>query len=86
MSFGRRQPAGFCGVERRRCVRQQVDVVALILLPTPGRVVNFSERGARLNIASPFGLPDTFALRFLGQTHRSRIVRRGGGHVGVQFL
>ena len=87
MSFGKRQPAGFCGVDRRRCNRQQADVVALILLPNlgtmPGRVVDFSASGARLKIASPFGLPDTFAL---GQTYRSRIARRGGGNVGVQFF
>ena len=90
MSFGKRQPAGFCGLDRRRYVRQQANAVALILLPTlgtiPGRVVDFSNSGAWLKVASPFGLPDTFELRFLGQTHRSRIVRRGVGHVGLQFI
>ena len=90
MPFGRRQPAGFCGVDRRRCVRQQANAVAIILLPMlgtiPGRVVDFSNSGAWLKIASPFGLPDTFELRFFGQTHRSRIVRRGSGHIGLQFI
>ena len=90
MSFGRREPAGFLGVERRGTVRTKTDATALVLLPTleriTGRVVDFSSNGARVDVASPYVLPSTFALRVHGQTYRASIVRRGGGHVGVQFI
>lgn len=90
MSFGRRQPTGYFGVERRGSVRQPADTSALILLPTlermTGRVVNHSSGGVRLDVPSPFGLPATFALRVRGRTHSVKVVRRGGGHVGLQFI
>jgi hypothetical protein len=90
MSFGRRQPAGFSGMERRGHVRHKTDATGLILVPTlermTGRVTDFSRSGARLEVASAFGLPVSFALRVQGQTYRARIVRRGSGHVGLRFF
>jgi hypothetical protein len=90
MSFGKRQPTGFRGVERRRGVREQTDVAAEILLPSGQtakcRVTDFSKNGARLSIASAFGLPNTFELRAPGRTYQVRIVRRFSGHVSVMFV
>jgi hypothetical protein len=66
------------------------DATALLLLPTlermTGRVVDCSSHGARVDVASPNVLPSSFALRVNGRTYRASIVRRGGGHVGVQFF
>ena len=90
MSFGKRQPIGFRGVERRRAAREKTDLTAHITLPTgqavKGRVAEFSKIGARLAVASAFGLPDTFALSAAGQTYQAEIVRRGVGHVAVKFV
>lgn len=90
MSFGRRQPTGFLGVERRRSVRKKINASALVLLPTlerlTGRVVDVSRHGARLDVMCSRVLPPTFALRVHGRTYPARVVRHGSGHVGVQFI
>jgi hypothetical protein len=66
-SFGKRQPSDFGGVERRREVREKTDVIAQIVLPTGQTakcsVIDYSNAGAGLVVASAFGLPETFELR-----------------------
>jgi hypothetical protein len=90
MAFGRRQPAGYFGLERRAASRRKTDASALILLPTlerlTGRIVDFSNRGARLEVTSAFGLPTAFALRVNGRTYQATVAHRGSGHVGLRFL
>jgi hypothetical protein len=90
MSFGKRQPTGFRGVERRRAVREQTDLTAHVTLPAGQtvkcRLTEFSKTGARLAVASAFGLPDTFALSAASQTYHGEIVRRGIGYVAVNFV
>ena len=90
MPFGKRQPTGFRGVERRRAVREKADISAHIVLPAGDlvkcRVANFSTDGALLAVPSAFGLPDTFELRGLRRNCHAHIVRRGIGHVAVLFV
>jgi hypothetical protein len=85
MSFGKRQPAGYRGVERRRAVREKADISAHIILPDGQlmkcRLWDLSSMGARLAV-SVFGLPETFELRVPGRQH---LVRRGIGHAAVVF-
>ena len=89
MSFGKRVPAAFRGVERRRKVREQSKVAAQIILPggqmVKCQVTDHSEGGARLSVASAFGLRDRVELRVAGRTYQARITRRGIGHAGVMF-
>ena len=90
MPFGKRQPTGYGGVERRRADRVHTALAAQILLPDyqslSCSITDYSPIGARLAIASAFGLPDVFRLRAGGATRRAQIIRRGVGHVGVAFL
>ena len=90
MSFGKRQRIGFSGVERRRVVREPTDAAAQIVLPTGQavqcHVTDFSKTGARLSVASAFGLPDVFDLWAAGRTYQVEVVRRGRGHVAVRFV
>jgi hypothetical protein len=90
MPFGKRQPTGYRGVERRRAVREKADISAHIVLPASHmvkcRVTNFSTCGALLAVPSAFGLPDAFELRGLGRNCHVRIVRRGVGHAAVVFV
>jgi hypothetical protein len=90
MSFGKRQPAGYRGVERRRAVREKANISAHIILPASEfvkcRITDHSSIGARLTVPSAFGLPDTFELRGPGWNYHVRVVRRGVGHVGVEFV
>jgi hypothetical protein len=89
MPFGKRQPTGYCGVERRRAVRIRTDLPAHILLPdyrsVSCLVTDYSPIGARLAVPSAFGLPDVFRLRAGGTYRWARIVRSGVGHVCVMF-
>lgn len=89
MLFGKREPTGYGGVERRRAVRVRTDLSAQILLPDHGSlkccVTDCSPIGARLALPSAFGLPDVFRLRAGGTTKRVRVIRRGAGHIGVTF-
>ena len=89
MSFGKRHPTGFGGVDRRRHARQPTDVPAQIMTPAgPARdcrVVDFSSAGARIALASAFGVPPEFELRAGGRVYLVRTVRRGKRDVGVMF-
>jgi len=88
MPFGKRQPVGYHGVERRRAAREKADISAHIVLPTTHlvkcRVTNFSTYGALLAVPSAFGLPDTFELRGLGRVAMPASCR-GIGHAAVVF-
>ena len=90
MSFGRRQPSGFCGVERRSYARLAADATALVVLPTlermSVRVVDLSNRGARLEVPSAFAMPTTLAFRTRGRPYRAKVIWSGRGHIGVQFI
>ena len=90
MPFGKRLPTGYGGVERRRADRVRTDLAAQILLPEYQllncSITDYSPIGARLAVASAFGLPDVFRLRAGGTTRRVQIIRRGVGHIGVTFL
>ena len=90
MFFGKRQPAGYRGFERRRAVREKADISTHIVLPAGQflkcRIADHSTIGARLTIRSAFGLPDTFELRGLGRNCHARVVRRGVGHAGIVFV
>jgi hypothetical protein len=90
MPFGKRQPTGYRGVERRRAVREKADISAHIVLPASHmvkcRVTNFSACGALLAVPSAFGLPDTFELRGLGRDCHVCVVRRGIGHAAVVLV
>jgi len=89
MPFGKRQPAGYCGVERRRHPREKVNLSARVLLPTghtiPCQISDISRGGARLSISAAFGMPESFELRFGGQVHHVSVTRRGIGQAAVQF-
>jgi hypothetical protein len=89
MPFGKRQPSGHYGVERRSADRVRGYLAAQILLPDyqalPCTVTDYSPIGARLAVPSAFGLPNSFRLRAGGFNQRARIVRRGIGHVAVAF-
>ena len=89
VSFGKRQPVGYRGFERRRAIRQHAHGSAHIVLPTGQivqcRVKDFSNTGARLAVATTFGLPHAFELRSAGHTYQVKVARRGSGHIGVEF-
>ena len=90
MSFGKRRPAGYFGVERRHAVRKKMDGVGHVILRdgymVKCRVRDISAVGACLNVASAFGLPETFELRVDGRSYHVGMVRRGSGQVGVTFV
>ena len=90
MPFGKRQPAGFRGIERRRQGREKVDFSAYVVLSSGQlvkcRITDCSSRGARLSFPSAFALPDTFELRGLGRLCHVRLVHRGVGAAGVEFV
>ena len=90
MSFGKRQPTGFCGVERRREIREKVDFSAHVVLPAGQlvkcRVTDYSNAGARLAVPSAFRFPNAFELRGIGRACHVRLVHRGIGYAGVEFV
>jgi hypothetical protein len=90
MPFGKREPAGYRGVERRRERRARVDFSAHIVLAAGQlvrcRVTDFSSAGARLAFSSSFLLPSEFELRGAGRDCHVRLVHRGMGYAGVQFV
>ena len=90
MSFGKRQPTGYRGVERRRVVREKVDFSAHVVPPAGQlvkcRVTDVSNAGARLAVPSAFGLPDAFELRGTGRDCHVCLIHRGIGYAGVEFL
>ena len=90
MPFGKRQPSGYCGIERRRQTREKVDFSAYVVLSSGQlvkcRVTDYSSRGARIALASAFALPDAFELRGIGRHCHARLVHRNVGAAGVEFV
>ena len=90
MSFGKRQPFGYRGVERRRQARKKVDCSAYIVLSSGQlvkcRLTDYSSGGARISTPSAFALPDAFELRGVGRHCHVRLVHRGVGAAGVEFV
>jgi hypothetical protein len=84
MSFGKRVPVAYGGLEVR-----ESNVPAQIILPggqvVKCQVTDYSESGARLTVASVFGLREAVELRVAGRTYQARITRRGIGQVSVMF-
>lgn len=90
MSFGRRLPVAFGGVERRRAKRVPVDAPAWLIMgdgPTAHcRLRNLSSTGALVETSTTFGMADTFVMRFADQSRRVRLVWKDRTHVGVAFV
>jgi hypothetical protein len=49
-------------------------------------VRNISETGAALEVISPIGIPDKFALVIEAKTLQCQVVRRTAGRIGVRFI
>jgi hypothetical protein len=90
MAFGKRQPSGYRGIERRRQTREKVDFCAHIVLSSGQlvrcRIIDYSSDGARISIPSVFALPDAFELRGVGRHSHVRLVHRSVGTAGVEFV
>ena len=91
MAFGKRQPRGYGGVDRRKSPpRERVDIPAQIVRlgarPLNCRIVDLSATGVRLSLESVLGIPDEFELRAEGETYQVKVRRRGPRFVGVKFL
>ena len=90
MEFGKRIPKGIPSLaERRRTGRRPSDIDAEILLPgldpRRSRITDLSTDGARLELATTFGLPAEFELRVNRQTYRVRVIWRRNRSVAVKF-
>ena len=48
-------------------------------------VRNLSDSGASLEVASPIGIPETFALEMEGAGRRCRVIWRRERRIGVRF-
>ena len=90
MPFGKRQPRGYRGVERRHQTREKVDFSAHVVLSSGQlvrcRLTDYSSGGARISIPSAFSLPDAFELRGIGRHSHVRLVHRSVGAAGVEFV
>ena len=85
MTFGKRQPPGYRGINQRSAAsREPVDMPAEILVPGAAplecRIVDLSATGL-----STLGVPEEFELRASGETCRVKVVRRGVRFLGVIF-
>jgi hypothetical protein len=90
MSFGKRKAPGYGGVERRGGGRTPIDVEGEILIPgapsIPCRIVDLSKTGARLAVASVFGIPQAFYLKARGGRYHCELIRKGKLTVAVKFM
>jgi len=81
------------GIEQRQSPRQTVNRPAWVDLGAQGAkhdcvLVDISDTGARLELAAPAAMPETFRLLLSagGEVRREcRIVWRSSNQVGVQF-
>jgi PilZ domain len=78
--------------ERRRSARQRRLNGAKIIFNNNSSVIDcvlrdLSDKGARLRVASPTGIPDMFDLRIdrNGARHPSKVVWRSADSIGVIF-
>ena len=90
MPFGKREPTGYGGAERRRERRAKIDFSAHVVLSAGQvvrcRVTDYSSTGARIAFPSSFLLPAEFELRGVGRECHARLIHRGIGYAGVQFV
>jgi hypothetical protein len=67
-----------------------VDFSAYVVLPSGQlvrcRLIDYSRAGARISIPSAFALPDAFELRGIGRDCHARLMHRGIGSAGVEFV
>lgn len=78
--------------DRRKSKRIKAYKKAMILYHNKAhkidcKVLDSSDKGARLETPEPMLLPHRFDLRFASDlTIRCEIVRRNGGEIGVKFI
>ena len=80
--------------EQRRAIRESVDFPAWIAIgkgavTLPCTVLDVSEHGARIELASPGGVPDDFCLfltRDGSRQRRCRVVWRSDAQIGVSYM
>jgi hypothetical protein len=90
MEFGKREPTGFRGVERRNSIRWEANTAAVIVLPDGQNMCcmirDLSTTGARLELTSTFGLSDPLVIRF--SNHRQWVSKAwvSSHSMGVQFV
>lgn len=89
MTFGKRNPNGGSGQERRQATRvatsQKAEIIAPDQPPRRCEIVNISTVGAELSLNSVFGIGSIFNLRTDSRTYRARVVRRAPGTLYVTF-
>jgi PilZ domain len=96
MAFGKREPTGYRGVERRggidrrEAARQRSPVRARIILSS-GQIVrcsikDISKNGAMICVQSILGLPELFELERDGTTCQVKVMRREATRLAVKFL
>jgi hypothetical protein len=89
MTFGKRTPVGYRGVERRRHERRRINAPAYIRLPSGGivscTVIDCALLGARLAVPSITLVPDDFQLQMQRYAFLASVVRRASGVVGVRL-
>jgi hypothetical protein len=90
MEFGKRIRKGILTVgERRRANRRPADIPAEIVVPGlkpwTCRITDLSTEGARLELASSFGLPREFELQVHRRSYRVRLIRRMQRSVAIEF-
>jgi hypothetical protein len=89
MTFGKRTPSGYCGIERRRHQRRRINAPAYIGLPAGGivscTVTNFSLLGARLAVPSITLVPDEFELQMQRYVFLASVARCAAGVVDVRL-
>ena len=89
-TFGKRQSASATGMERRQSGRRRTWADAKIVLGARKflkcSVVDVSNTGVLLAVATVQGLPDTFKLEDnVGRKRAVRVVRRGKTRIAVTF-
>ena len=89
-TFGKRQSASATGMERRQSGRRRTWVDAKVILGARKfltcSVVDVSNTGALLTVASVQGIPDTLKLEDnVGRKRTVRVVRRGKTRIAVTF-
>jgi hypothetical protein len=89
-TFGKRQSASATGMERRQSSRRRTSVDGKIILGSRKSlkcsIVDMSNTGALLAVASMRGIPETFKLEDdFGRKRAVRVARRGTVRIAVTF-
>ena len=92
-NIGRNLDDWIIGMEERRFdarvrVAKQAVIVSANGARTPCSMRNISHSGAKLILASPVAVPETFRLEVAGEEapRRCAVVRRAQGEVGIRFI